>query len=622
VRLIQINRIVAFIFAITAVFTGNVIAQQSLFIEKGKENYALGRYLSILEDKEGKLSIESASSDSLKDQYVYYNKETLNFRFTSSAYWCRFVIVDTLSAPASGMLTSGNNRIWLLIKNDPILEDIRVYYKNFGKTGNPFVEKKAGSIIPTGNKAIKANDFIAAFPIHKDIPDTIYLRVKSASQFILSFNMLTNGEYVIRSSQRNMFHGVLFGIFMLLIAYNSILYFSIKNKVYLYYVLYIASFALFIFFLQGYFFEVIGRIFEHDYFILTLITVTITATFWLLLTREFLSTKLFLPGAYRLLTFLIPIAPIICLISIVFKIAWLAALLSLTFLGFYLIGAVITIMALRKGIYLARYYLLALSGITISILISISARNNFLPLPWNFLTQNILSLGILWEALILAATVGYRFSYLRAEKEKEKALMRNQIAADLHDEVGSNLSTIALQSRLMMRESRLDGNSKEQLQNISDIAGMTTDTIRDIVWFINPFHDNSEDLFLRMKELASKMLINQNYTFSANEDNEHIFKRLPNLNKRRHVYLIFKEALNNIVKHSNADEVTISLSDEEKNFLMIIQDDGKGFNEEQITHGEGLRNLRNRAIQIDAQILIESKEGNGTKITLKVPLTV
>ncbi|RJP60063.1 MAG: hypothetical protein C4543_05600 [Ignavibacteriales bacterium] len=621
-RLIQINRIVAFIFAITAVFTGNVIAQQSLFIEKGKENYALGRYLSILEDKEGKLSIESASSDSLKDQYVYYNKETLNFRFTSSAYWCRFVIVDTLSAPASGMLTSGNNRIWLLIKNDPILEDIRVYYKNFGKTGNPFVEKKAGSIIPTGNKAIKANDFIAAFPIHKDIPDTIYLRVKSASQFILSFNMLTNGEYVIRSSQRNMFHGVLFGIFMLLIAYNSILYFSIKNKVYLYYVLYIASFALFIFFLQGYFFEVIGRIFEHDYFILTLITVTITATFWLLLTREFLSTKLFLPGAYRLLTFLIPIAPIICLISIVFKIAWLAALLSLTFLGFYLIGAVITIMALRKGIYLARYYLLALSGITISILISISARNNFLPLPWNFLTQNILSLGILWEALILAATVGYRFSYLRAEKEKEKALMRNQIAADLHDEVGSNLSTIALQSRLMMRESRLDGNSKEQLQNISDIAGMTTDTIRDIVWFINPFHDNSEDLFLRMKELASKMLINQNYTFSANEDNEHIFKRLPNLNKRRHVYLIFKEALNNIVKHSNADEVTISLSDEEKNFLMIIQDDGKGFNEEQITHGEGLRNLRNRAIQIDAQILIESKEGNGTKITLKVPLTV
>ncbi len=620
--MIQINRIVAFIFAITAVFTGNVIAQQSLFIEKGKENYALGRYLSILEDKEGKLSIESASSDSLKDQYVYYNKETLNFRFTSSAYWCRFVIVDTLSAPASGMLTSGNNRIWLLIKNDPILEDIRVYYKNFGKTGNPFVEKKAGSIIPTGNKAIKANDFIAAFPIHKDIPDTIYLRVKSASQFILSFNMLTNGEYVIRSSQRNMFHGVLFGIFMLLIAYNSILYFSIKNKVYLYYVLYIASFALFIFFLQGYFFEVIGRIFEHDYFILTLITVTITATFWLLLTREFLSTKLFLPGAYRLLTFLIPIAPIICLISIVFKIAWLAALLSLTFLGFYLIGAVITIMALRKGIYLARYYLLALSGITISILISISARNNFLPLPWNFLTQNILSLGILWEALILAATVGYRFSYLRAEKEKEKALMRNQIAADLHDEVGSNLSTIALQSRLMMRESRLDGNSKEQLQNISDIAGMTTDTIRDIVWFINPFHDNSEDLFLRMKELASKMLINQNYTFSANEDNEHIFKRLPNLNKRRHVYLIFKEALNNIVKHSNADEVTISLSDEEKNFLMIIQDDGKGFNEEQITHGEGLRNLRNRAIQIDAQILIESKEGNGTKITLKVPLTV
>jgi signal transduction histidine kinase len=618
------NRVFTFYFALllTIIFNAEFFAQPNLYIQKDVEEYQLGRYISLLEDKENILTISEAASDSMKNKFVYHNKESLNFRFTSSVYWCRFVIVDSLHYSAPGMLTSKNIRTWLLIKNDPMLEDIRVYYKDLSDPAHPFIEKKAGSIVPNSEKAIKTNDFITDFPVYKDVPDTIYLRVKSPSQFILSFKMLTNGEYVIRNSQRNMFHGIFFGIFLLLIAYNSILYFSIKNKVYLYYVLYITSFALFIFILQGYYSEVIGRTFERDYYILTLITVTITGSFWLLLTREFLSTKLFLPGAYRLLTILIPIAPIICIISIVFKIAWLSALLSLTFLGYYLTGAVVSILALRKEIHLARYYLLALSGITISILISISARNNFLPLPWNFLTQNILSMGILWEALILAATVGYSFSYLKAEKEKEKASMRNQIAADLHDEVGSNLSTIALQSRLMMREIQLDGNSKEQIQNISNIAGITSDTIRDIVWFINPFHDNSEDILLRMKELASKMLVDLDYTFSSDGNNERIFDLLPDLNKRRHIYLIFKEALNNITKHSNADKATILLKDEGKAFVMIIADDGKGFDEEQITHGEGLKNLKNRAMQIGAQIFIESSNGSGTKITLKVPLTI
>jgi signal transduction histidine kinase len=607
---------------LTLIFNAEFFAQPNLYIQKDVEEYQLGRYISLLEDKENSLTISEAASDSMKNKFVYHNKESLNFRFTASVYWCRFVIVDTLHTSAPGMLTSKNIRTWLLIKNDPMLEDIRVYYKDLIEAAHPFIEKKAGSIVPNSEKAIKTNDFITAFPVYENVPDTIYLRVKSASQFILSFKMLTNGEYVIRNSQRNMFHGIFFGIFLLLIAYNSILYFSIKNKVYLYYVLYIASFALFIFILQGYYSEVIGRTFKSDYYILTLITVTTTGTFWLLLTREFLSTKVFLPGAYRLLTILIPIAPTICIISIVFKIAWLSALLSLTFLGYYLTGAVVSILALRKEIHLARYYLLALSGITISILISTSARNNFLPLPWNFLTQNILSMGILWEALILAATVGYSFSYLKAQKEKEKALMRNQIAADLHDEVGSNLSTISLQSRLMMRESQLEGISKEQLQNISNIAGITTDTIRDIVWFINPFHDNSEDLLLRMKELASKMLVDLDYTFSSDGNNELIFDLLPDLNKRRHIYLIFKEALNNIAKHSNADKATILLKVEEKTFVMMIADDGKGFDEEQITNGDGLKNLKNRAMQIGAQILIESSNGSGTKITLKVPLTI
>jgi len=246
--------------------------------------------------------------------------------------------------------------------------------------------------------------------------------------------------------------------------------------------------------------------------------------------------------------------------------------------------------------------------------------SNFFPLPFNFWTQNAINLGILWEALILGGTVGYRFNLLRVEKEKEKAIMRNQIAADLHDEIGSNLSAISLQSRLMMKNQNLDDDSKEQLQNIEYTAGITTEKIRDIVWFINPFHDKSEDLVLRMKELASKMLFRLNYSFDSAGDEARIFDLLPDLNMRRHIFLIFKETLNNVIKHSEATEVNILLTAKEKKFIMIIADNGKGFSEEKIVPGAGLSNLRNRAALIGAQILIESNGGNGTKITLEVPL--
>ncbi len=618
--MIYSNRFVVFIFILSAPYTANLFAQQPLFIDEGKENYSLGRYLSILEDKTGTLSIEETSSDSMQIRYVYHDKEILNFKFTLSAIWLRFIVVDTTVSLPSDSIISSNFRVWFLVKNDPIIEDIRVYHKDLTADRNKYIEKKAGSIIPVDNKIIKTNDFVARFPVQKNVPDTIYVRVRTSSQCIISFNILTASEYAKRYSKKNLFHGIFFGIFFLLIVYNSLLYFSFKEKTHIFYVLYILSYSIFIFIYEGYYFEIIGRIFHRDYVILPAAAVTLTTIFWLLLTREFLSTKVHLPWAYKLLTYLPLVGPINITLIFTLNSQTMGLVWVISNISFYIIGYIITIISLRKGIYLAKYYLIALSGMALGVIIISTTRNNFLPLPLNFWTQNSMHFGVLWEALVLAASVGYRFNVLRVEKEKEKALMRNQIAADLHDEVGSNLSTIALRSRLMMNEPLLDNNSRKQLQEITNTAGITTDIIRDIVWFINPFHDKSEDLILRMKELASKMLLNFDYSFNITKTDKHIFELLADLNQRRHVFLIYKEVLNNIIKHSEAANVSIIITAEERTFVMIISDNGKGFDEEQITCGEGLKNFRNRASQIGAQILIESNNGKGTKIILKVPL--
>ncbi|MBZ0201349.1 MAG: hypothetical protein K8H86_15880, partial [Ignavibacteriaceae bacterium] len=607
-------------FLFFAAHSNYTYAQQKLYIQYGKEDYALGKYMAVLEDIDNSITINEAASDSMKNKYVWHDRETLNLKLTRSVFWVRLIVVDTLSYPDLSLMLLKGSRTWLLVKNDPLTEDIRVFYKDTPIWGNKYIEKRSGTAIPVNDKSIKTNEFIAAFQSHKNVPDTIYIRFKTTTQSILSFNMLTPADYTIYRSKKLFFHGILFGIFFLLIVYNLLLYFSVKDKTYLFYTLYIFSYAVFIFIYEGYYFETIGLKFYRDYMILPMSVLTITGIFWLLLTREFLSTKTNLPWAYKLLTLLTFIGPINFVLGFGFRQQWIGFLWSICNLGYYLIGFVIAGITLKKGVYVSRYYIIALTGMVIGISVMVATRHNVLPLPLNFWTQNALNMGILWEALVLAATVGYRFSYLKAEKELEKSLIRNQIASDLHDEIGSNLSTITLQSRLMMKTQHLESNSIEHLQNIIDNASGTAEMIRDIVWFINPLHDNSENLLLRMKELASKMLINFNYTFTINGGDERIFDLLPDLQKRRHLYLIFKETLNNIIKHSGATRVNILFSIKNNKIFMTIKDNGKGFSEDDIVRGEGLNNLRNRASQIDSEIFIESCAGEGTKIILEVRL--
>ena len=607
------------IIILVAALSVKTYAQEELCIKRGKEDYSIEKYISILEDKQGKLTIQQAASDSMQNKYIYYNKAALYFGYTKSTYWVRLIVADTASNHS--LIAAGkNNETLIIAKNDPIFEDVRLYYKNENKQDNKFIEVRSGSIVAPQIKVIKTNDYIGRFTVQKDEPDTVYLRLHTRSQFIVNFDLLTTSGYIIRSSQINFFHGIIFGIFFLLIAYNTLLYFSIKDKTYLYYVLYVLFFTLTTFAYEGYYFDVFGRTFTNDYFILPTGLISIQVVFWILFTREILSIKTSIPFLYKPMSYLTIIVPGIDTVTYVFEIGWLTSWWYTAILVIFLSGFVLAIITLKKGVYISRYYLIALGGLIISILIQGVTRNGVLPIVYNIWTQNATNLGILWEALILAATVGYRFSHLRAEKEKEKSLMRNQIGADLHDEVGSYLSIISLKSRLMMNDLKHDHELSEQLGEISKIAGNTTETIRDIVWFINPYHDNSEEMLIRMKELASKMLVNINYTFNLNGNDEQILGKLPDLNKRKHVYLIFKESLNNIIKHSNADNVSILLSTENNILIMVIADNGKGFDEEKIARGEGLNNLRNRAAQIEAQILIQSNNGNGTRITLEVPL--
>lgn len=207
---------------------------------------------------------------------------------------------------------------------------------------------------------------------------------------------------------------------------------------------------------------------------------------------------------------------------------------------------------------------------------------------------------------------------LESEKELEKQIMRSRIASDLHDEIGGNLSSITLLSSVINNDDQVSPTLKKQILSINHAAKSSTESIRDIIWFINPTSDKLGSLFSRIKETTSFMLSGIDYKIKMNEVNNDE-KINPEL--KRNIYLIHKEVLNNIIKHSGAKSVNIEFQKNDSNLRIIIEDDGKGFDQTNIKEGNGLRNIKTRSEQIFAQLEIVSKPGEGTKVIIDASIT-
>lgn len=197
--------------------------------------------------------------------------------------------------------------------------------------------------------------------------------------------------------------------------------------------------------------------------------------------------------------------------------------------------------------------------------------------------------------------------------------LRLKIARDLHDEMGSTLTSINIISKMTM-EQESNELTKVQLSKIKDHSSTMMETMSDIVWAINPANDNFEKVLIRMKEFIAEIMepAGINYFFRVEGDLELLSV---NSEQRKDIYMIFKEAVNNAVKYSKATEVNTSIKWKAGWLQMVVMDNGKGFDLGQYSPGNGLKNMRSRAAEIKAEIKIDSIPGTGTSILLRMPVT-
>jgi signal transduction histidine kinase len=228
-----------------------------------------------------------------------------------------------------------------------------------------------------------------------------------------------------------------------------------------------------------------------------------------------------------------------------------------------------------------------------------------------------------WFVMLVAAAIAailYLFHRSRMNRLVALAELRNRVARDLHDDVGSTLSTISILSTIA--KSKLTDNpsqAEQYITKITDNSQQMMDAMDDIVWSIKPMNDSMQKIVARMREFASGVLEPKNIDVEFIVDERVLNIRL-NMESRRDLFLVFKEAINNIAKYSGAQRVVVHVSYIRNRLMLKIKDDGTGFEVDIADSGNGLNNMKKRAAMMQGRIKIASQKNKGTLVLLNIPV--
>lgn len=206
----------------------------------------------------------------------------------------------------------------------------------------------------------------------------------------------------------------------------------------------------------------------------------------------------------------------------------------------------------------------------------------------------------------------------KSKRTAEIERMRNAIARDLHDDIGSTLSSINIMSQLAMREGQADAS--KHFTKIAEQSGRMMESMSDIVWSITPGNDSLEHVVSKMKEFAAEILEPKNITYRFTGEASLKNTKL-SLEKRKNLFLIFKEAVNNAAKYSGATDLEIIFVRQGNTLSLSVSDNGGGFEPGRVKAGNGLKNMKDRASALRARFDFVTRVSEGTRVALEVPIT-
>ncbi len=243
--------------------------------------------------------------------------------------------------------------------------------------------------------------------------------------------------------------------------------------------------------------------------------------------------------------------------------------------------------------------------------------------PWwqSWWFRTILTLSILWLVFyFISSYINRKLDKQKAEMEKQQAIEkeRNRISRDMHDDLGSGLTKIAILSEVAKQKLMQPEKAKEQIDKIAVSSRELVDNLQDIIWVLNPKNDSLESLSAYICEYGLKyfesLSVQMHFDYPAEFSATHLGEE-----QRRNIFLTVKECFQNIAKHAWCNNVFVSIAENPGEITIGIKDDGKGFDEKTVRlFANGLKNMENRIQHAGGVFTIISAPGKGTSCLIKI----
>ena len=587
--------LIKYIFGLIFLLSFSTYAQE-ISLSNSANQVSVGYDCSVFKDSGNRFSEADISLPDFQKNFRKTKMAIPNFGYGTNDIWLKINLKNNSSG--HWFLEIDNPRInhlcFFLVKNNQII-----------------YQAKTGDSQPFNTYQIADRNLFFDLKILQNQSYTIYLKANGSEDLKFPMTFWEEKRLYQHLATRNLIWGIYFGFILLISLYNFFLWLTIKDKTYLFYVFYVITFGLLQADLYGYGFQYLwSNGFINDRGVMVFM---FGSNFFMIhFLRNFWNLKQHLPFWY----------------NVSLKISWSSACLTIIGLLFYqwyfnIIGVILIMGLVLWFFYLivrliilkqksAYFSLLAFGALMMATFVVILKNFGILSAENQ---DYYLMIGSMIEIVLFSLALGDKFRSEQLEKERQQHI-RNEIAANLHDDLAASLSSLTMFSESNRRKAQKYSSSNELIfSKISEKSRDILNLVRENVWEMNSRNDQSEEWLDRMIKFAVETLESKQIELYLNVSDEVRNMILP-IDYRRDLYLFMKETINNIAKHSEADLVEMSLYLQQNTMFLTIEDNGKGFDTKEGNKGNGLLNFQNRANHLKGKCEVKSVIGEGTEVRL------
>jgi signal transduction histidine kinase len=607
----------------------------TIALKNAHRAYDLSKDMQILVDEPATLTFR----DVLKRTANFKRMEqpVLNLGPSDVAVWVRFELRNDVG------------KEWFLHIGAPFLAEIDLY-RIYGREG--FVHSQLSSARPFAERPILTTQMILPMNVAVGKTEVYYMRVRSNSVLRVPLEVATM-QYLFEESQSaDIWNGMYFGLILALVLYNLFVFISLRERAYLYYVVYVFDIALNISYTKGYFLQFVVPGFpqaNHSNF-----TGSIACIFLLLFTRAFLNTGLRVRHSRKIENGLFLLCVICIAMSLYgqmlsgFILVWVISLLVILYIliasaivvlkgfkparFFMLIPGIQSEDALRCGFKPARIFLFGFFILSVGIIVY--ALKDQAILPQNWFTENAYILGSALEAIILSYALAKKLHIYKREKEESQleALTqatlfshqliesqeneRKRVAAELHDSLGQSLGMVKNKVLMLRRDIEKPLAKEKHIADLEKMVGENIQEVRNISYNLRPLHLDLLGITQSVNSLLEDVM--ESGTLNVVTDIQ-LFDNMLSKSNEINVFRIIQECFNNIVKHAEATEARIRIRQYERELTITIEDNGIGMQECKVGKGGfGLLGIKERLNILHGKMEITSNQPHGTILNFTI----